>query len=134
MTYTKQVREYCLNNQGTVLDVSLMKDSEFSEIPYKTLLKILTRLEEEKLISGIEKGSIVIISTIGCQNNEKVFLMGFNELKRRINPPLIIVFGEMIEGMTGTFVNYKYSDSFNKKYEQLKLDGISNIFTIKEVA
>ena len=84
--------------------------------------------------SGIEKGSIVIISKSGCQNNEKVFLMGFNELKRRINPPLIIVFGEMIEGMTGTFVNYKYSDSFNKKYEQLKLDGISNIFTIKEVA
>lgn len=49
MTYTKQVREYCQNNQGMVLDVSLMKDSEFAEIPYKTLLKILNRLEEEKL-------------------------------------------------------------------------------------
>ena len=50
MTYTKQVQEYCQNNQGTVLDVSLMKDSEFSEIPYKTLLKILNRLEKEKLL------------------------------------------------------------------------------------
>ena len=60
MTYTKQVREYCLNNQGTVLDVSLMKDCEFSEIPYKTLLKILNRLEEEKLISGISKGVYAI--------------------------------------------------------------------------
>lgn len=55
MSYTKQVREYCLNNQGTILDVSLVKDSEFSDIPYKTLLKILNRLEEEKLISGILK-------------------------------------------------------------------------------
>ena len=33
MTYTKQVREYCLKNQGTVLDVSLVKDGEFSGIP-----------------------------------------------------------------------------------------------------
>ena len=56
MAYTKQVREYCLKNQGAVLDVSLVKDGEFSEIPYKTLLKILNRLEEEKLIFGISKG------------------------------------------------------------------------------
>ena len=60
MTYTKQVREYCQNNQGAVLDVSLLKDSEFSEIPYKTLLKILNRLEEEKLIFGISKGVYAI--------------------------------------------------------------------------
>ena len=60
LSYTKQVREYCLNNQGTVLDVSLMKDNEFSEIPYKTLLKILNRLEEEKSISGISKGVYAI--------------------------------------------------------------------------
>lgn len=33
-----------------------MKDSIFAEIPYKTLLKILNRLEEEKLISSISKG------------------------------------------------------------------------------
>lgn len=60
MTYTKQVREYCLKNQGAVLDVSLVKDGEFSEIPYKTLLKILNRLEEEKLILGISKGVYAI--------------------------------------------------------------------------
>ena len=47
MTYTKQVREYCQNNQGSFFDVSLVKDGEFSEIPYKTLLKILNRLEEK---------------------------------------------------------------------------------------
>ena len=60
MAYTKQVREYCLKNQGAVLDVSLVKDGEFSEIPYKTLLKILNRLEEEKLIFGISKGVYAI--------------------------------------------------------------------------
>jgi hypothetical protein len=41
--------------------------------------------------SGIEKNSIVIVSTIGCMNNQKVFLKGFNEMKKRIEPPLIIV-------------------------------------------
>ena len=60
MAYTKQVREYCLKNQGAVLDVSLVKDGEFSEIPYKTLLKILNRLEEEKMIFGISKGVYAI--------------------------------------------------------------------------
>ena len=71
MTYPKQVREYCLNNQGTVLDVSLMKDSEFSEIPYKTLLKILNRLEEEKLISGISKG-VYAIGKLNVQNEPDI--------------------------------------------------------------
>ena len=36
--------------------------------------------------SGIEKNSIVIVST-GCMNNQKVFLKGFNEMKKRIEPP-----------------------------------------------
>ena len=71
MTYTKQVREYCLNNQGTVLDVSLMKDREFSEIPYKTLLKILNRLEEEKLIFGISKG-VYAIGKLNVQNEPDI--------------------------------------------------------------
>lgn len=81
--------------------------------------------------SGVEYGSVVIISTIGCQERKDVFLDGFNEMKRRINPPLIIVFGDMIHGMTGTFYNFRYHEAFNKDYHQLKLEPI---FTIKETA
>ncbi|MCR4682317.1 MAG: DUF4417 domain-containing protein [Clostridiales bacterium] len=85
---------------------------------------------------GIEHGSVVVISTLGCKGKAKEFLTGFNEMKARLNPPLIIVFGEMIEGMTGTFLHYGYKDSFCKKNccEQLRIDGIPRIFTIKEVA
>ncbi len=36
MTYTKQVREYCENHKGTLIDISKVKDEEFAEIPYKT--------------------------------------------------------------------------------------------------
>ena len=84
--------------------------------------------------SGLEYGSIVVISTLGCQEHPKEFLQGFNELKLRVNPPLILVFGDMIDGMTGTFINYKYKDAFNKPYEQIKLDGFKKIFTLTEVA
>ena len=73
MTYTKQVREYCLKNQGAVLDVSLVKDGEFSEIPYKTLLKILNRLEEEKLIFGILKG-VYAIGKLNVQDEPDISL------------------------------------------------------------
>ena len=85
--------------------------------------------------SGIEKGSIVIVSTIGCQEQTEAFINGFEEMKYRINPPLIIVIGDMIDGMTGDFINFRYDECFNpsSKYDQLRLDGISRLFTIKEV-
>ena len=54
-------------------------------------------------------------------------------MKKRINPPLIIVFGDMVDGMTGPFINFQYKDSFNVKYEQLRLECVSPVFTIKEV-
>ena len=86
--------------------------------------------------SGLEYGSVVVVSTIGCKGNSEDFLTGFKEMKSRINPPLIIVFGDMIEGMTGTFLHFGYTESFSKKscYEQLYFDGISRVFTVEEVA
>lgn len=84
------------------------------------------------VFGGVEKGGIVIISTLGCQNNTEVFLKGFNEMKKRLTPSLIIVYGDMIEGMTGRFVNYKYSDAFSRESFQLRIKGISQVFEIKE--
>lgn len=86
--------------------------------------------------SGVEKGSIVMISTLGCKSNVNVFLEGYNEMIRRIDPPLVIVYGDMIKGMEGTFINYKYKECFNKKpnikrYDQLKLFDVSPIFRIE---
>ena len=42
MNYTKLVREYCKNNSGAIFDVSKLKNTEFADVPYKTLLKILS--------------------------------------------------------------------------------------------
>ncbi len=86
------------------------------------------------VFGGVEKGGIVVISTLGCQNSTEVFLQGFNEMKIRLEPSLIIVYGEMIEGMTGRFVNFKYSEAFSRDSFQLRIEGVSQVFEIKEVA
>lgn len=60
MNYTKTIREYCAQNQGDIFDVSYMKDAFFEMVPYKTLLKILNRLEKENVLTCIAKGEYLI--------------------------------------------------------------------------
>lgn len=67
--------------------------------------------------SGVQKGGIVTISTLGCQSNKEMFLEGFFEMKKRLEPSLIVVFGNMIEGLKGRFVNYKYNEAFDDEDE-----------------
>lgn len=86
----------------------------------------------EMCFSAVERGTPVIISTLGCQNHIEEFLPGFNAMKQQISPPIIVVVGDMLEGMTGKFLNFKYKDTFSQKHIQLKLDGFSSVFEIKE--
>lgn len=82
---------------------------------------------------SIEKGSIVCVSTIGCQNCKEDFLIGFNEMKKRINPPLILVKGKLIKGMVGKFRIIEFTETFNleEKYMQLKFLELPKIIEIK---
>lgn len=84
---------------------------------------------------GVERGSAVVISTLGCKSYVREFLEGFNEMKRSIDPELIIVVGDMIQGMTGKFVNYRYKETFSKrgKLKHVPLFEINPIFEYKEV-
>lgn len=84
--------------------------------------------------SAIEQNSVVIVSTLGCKDNQKIFMDGFKEMKKRLMPSLIIVYGDMLPGMTGRFLQVKYSDAFAKKSIQLTIPGFSPIFEIKEIA
>lgn len=120
--------------------VTLQKDKKDV---FDTVIVVTDRINLDKQIrdtikqfSGIEKGSIVIISTLGCRENPEIFLSGFKEMKSRIAPPLIIVYGNMLDGMTGRFINIKYTEAFNKKkegYKQLSLFKESNIFERRDV-
>ena len=83
--------------------------------------------------SGIEKGSVVVISTLGAKRNVQYFMRGYNELIKRIAPELIIVYGDMLTEMTGRFINFKYEDSFQYKNQtnaQTVLFEVSPIFEV----
>lgn len=56
MNYTKVIRDYCIQNEGIIFDVSYERKHHFDMVPYKTLLKILNRLEDEGVIVGVAKG------------------------------------------------------------------------------
>lgn len=83
--------------------------------------------------SGLEKNSIVIISTLGVTENKDVFLKGFEELKKRIEPELIIVLGKLYPEMNGDFLLYSLSETFTQKtkFEQLQLFETNNYLSRK---
>lgn len=62
MNYTKTLREFFSQNQGHIFDVQYEQNHRFSLVPYKTLLKILNRLEEEGIVSNISKGVYIVNS------------------------------------------------------------------------
>ena len=83
---------------------------------------------------GVEKGGIVIISTVGCTEHLDIFYDGFEKMKISIEPSLIVVYGDMLPGMYGRFVNYSYSEAFNSNrqaYKQLSLFDSTMIFERK---
>ena len=102
MNYTKLIREYCKNNSGGIFDVSKLKDTEFAEVPYKTLLKILNRFEEEGLLSAVSKG---------------VYFIGEKTVDKEL------IFGEYVDDGKGMFVGYQlFNDVGISDYVDRKIE------------
>ena len=51
---------------------------------------------------GIEKESIVAVSTLGCKKNKDTFLKGYREMINRINPPNVICYCKPFDEMKET--------------------------------
>ena len=81
--------------------------------------------------SAIEEGSVVVISTLGCLQNEEFFLEGYEEMLNRIKPSIVIVYGNLIPGMKGKILNFKYQESLKKDYVQPNLPGIARLMTLE---
>lgn len=60
MNYTKTIREYCCQNKGAIFDLRRLGEEYFHMIPYKTLHKILKRLEDEGIIKEVTAGIFYI--------------------------------------------------------------------------
>ena len=63
---------------------------------------------------GIEKGSIVAVSTLGVRKEKELFMQGYNELLRKIQPSAIICYGKPFEEMQGNIIEFNYNKTNNR--------------------
>ncbi len=62
---------------------------------------------------GIEKGSIVAVSTIGIKKEKSHFMLGYNEMLSRIKPEKIICYGKPFDEMKGDIIEIDYGETNN---------------------
>ena len=62
----------------------------------------------EFCFSGLDEGSIVAIGMIGCKKNKRLFMLGYNEMIRRVKPSKIICFGKPFPEMQGDLITIDY--------------------------
>ncbi len=55
---------------------------------------------------GIEEGSIVAVSTYYRENCEEEFMLGYNEMLKRIKPSLVLCYDEPFKDMTGNIKEF----------------------------
>lgn len=60
---------------------------------------------------GVEKGSIVAISTLGCKKAKRNFLLGFYEMIKRIQPSAIICFDKPFDEIKDDVIYVDYQSS-----------------------
>lgn len=63
---------------------------------------------------GIESGSTVAISTVGCFKTQLNFLRGYDKMLEKINPKSIICYGKTFPEMQGNIIEVPY---FRKEME-----------------
>ncbi|MBQ9552564.1 MAG: DUF4417 domain-containing protein [Clostridia bacterium] len=62
---------------------------------------------------GVEKGSIVAVSTVGLKSDKANFMLGYNEMLRRIHPEAVICYGKPFEEMKGKIIAVDYAETNN---------------------
>lgn len=62
---------------------------------------------------GIEKKSVVAVSTLGVRNEKDLFMQGYNEMLRRIKPEKIICYGKPFDEMKGNIIEVDYAKANN---------------------
>ena len=65
--------------------------------------------------NGVEGGSIVAVSTIGVKTEKELFMLGYNEMLRKIKPSAIICYGTPFDEMKGNVIAVDYAATNNLK-------------------
>lgn len=101
------VKEYCKDNSDAIFDVSKLKNTEFAEVPYETLLKILNRL-----VKPVSKG---------------VYFIGEKPVDEEL------LFDEYVDDGKGMFVGYQlFNDVGISNYVDCKTEIYTNNIKSKQ--
>ena len=76
---------------------------------------------------GIEKNSIVAVSTVGVRNEKDLFMSGYKELLRRIEPSTILCYGKPFDEMEGNVLYISYEETNNYGSKEYRDQLISRI-------
>lgn len=60
----------------------------------------------EFCFDGIEEGSVVAVCTYYRENCEEEFMLGYNEMMRRIKPSMVLCYDEPFKAMTGNLKEF----------------------------
>ena len=74
---------------------------------------------------GIEKGSVVAVGTVGVLNDEyakKLFLDGFKEMVKRLEPKEILVYGNRLTELD-EYKNVRWFEPYMNKFNDIKKKG-----------
>ena len=69
MNYTRTLKEYCLQNKGSLLNISEEYENHFKMMPKKKYYKILNRLEEEGYLHKESHGVYFIFDDLEKKKN-----------------------------------------------------------------
>lgn len=71
MNYTETLRNYLLDNKGTIFDVNYEHEKKFGMIDKRTMIRILMRLDkDEHIITWIDKGVYFVNDGTECDENK----------------------------------------------------------------
>ncbi|MFQ9793048.1 MAG: DUF4417 domain-containing protein [Acutalibacteraceae bacterium] len=62
---------------------------------------------------GLETGSIVTVSTLGVRTEKELFMHGYQEMIKRVNPEAVICYGNPFDEMEGNIIAVDYAKTNN---------------------
>jgi len=81
-------------------------------------------LSYDYCFDGIEKGSIVALSTVGCSKASHEFSMGFDEMMRQIDPSMVLCLGQFDKVYRGNMIPNIVQYSWTaKSHRCVKMDA-----------
>lgn len=73
---------------------------------------------------GIEKESIVAVSTLGVRTEKALFMQGYSEMFRKLSPSAVICYGKPFDEMSGNIIEIDYEETnhYNKSNDVFSIE------------